>query len=87
MELASKNEDSHFFDGFLLIQRLVDGRLDFKSRGEPIGIVGGVAVRVANGVHIAEAGAEVVTRGTLPPNSSGTGRTVPVLLGVSLFYQ
>ena len=58
---------------------LVDSRLDFKSRGEPTGKVGAVAGRVAAGVHIAEVVAVVVIWGTLPPNSSGTGRTVLVL--------
>ena len=47
-------------------------RLEAESRGEPIGIVGVVIVRVAVRVHIAEVVVVVVIRRTLPPVRSRT---------------
>lgn len=57
----------------------MDTGLDTESRGEPTRSAGTVNVGAAVGVHIAEVIRVVVRRGTLPPTSSGTSRTVSVL--------
>ena len=65
-----------------------DTGLDFESRGEPIGIPGVVAVRVAVGVHRAEVVVVVVIRRPLPPTRSGTSAAVAVLhFGVSVLVE
>ena len=55
--------------------------LDSESRGEPIGIPGGVAAGVADRVREAEAVAVVVNGGTLPPIGSGAGGAVAGVAG------
>jgi len=49
-----------------------DVGLDHESRGEPIGIAGGVTGRAAVGVDNAETGVVAVNRRTLPPVRSRT---------------
>jgi hypothetical protein len=68
---------------FYLLYFLPGTGLDSESRGEPkgkpCGVVEGVAAAVR--AHIAEGGAVVVIRGTLPPTSSGTGGAVAGVAG------